>query len=264
MKKELIISTVFSGLTKTKFLAENCYLTTGIRSTIVCQLFEVDIKSFQNEYTPAYDIIYSLDKGLARSRMLGILSSSADLVWITDDDIEVIPQGAIAAFKEIELSNDDFITTKYAVSENTERKRYSTSEFIHSRVSIMKVSSIEIIINRNKILDKGIAFDTRFGLGAIYKSGEENIFLADILRKGGKGRFLPIITSIHRDLTSGGDFTSNTANFAKGAIFRRVFSFSGIPLLIAFYIKRLLKKEVKLARFFTSLVSSFKGFFKLK
>ncbi|SJN46493.1 Glycosyl transferase, group 2 family protein [Pseudoalteromonas sp. JB197] len=196
--------------------------------------------------------------------MLGLLSTSADLVWLADDDIEVVPNGVIEAFNELESSNDDFITTKYAINERQERKNYAKSEFFHSSVSIMKVSSIEIIVNRNKVINKGVAFDTRFGLGAFFKSGEENIFLADILDKGGRGRFVPIVTSIHRDITSGGDFSSELANITKGAIFRRVFGFYGIPLLVAFYFKRLLKKEVKLASFFSALMFSFKGFFKLK
>lgn len=264
MKKELVISTTYTKLKKSVFLAEDCYSKTKIRSVIVCQLFEVAEQSFENEYTQAYSIIYSLDRGLARSRMLGLLSSNADLVWITDDDIEVIPEGVIAAFSELENSDDDFITTKYAIDENHERKKYSSSEFMHHRVSIMKVSSIEILIKRDSVINKGVAFDTRFGLGALYKSGEENIFLADILLKGGRGRFVPITTSIHREVTSGGDFSDSLANSAKGAIFRRVFGFYGIPLLVAFYLKRLLKKEVKLTDFFSVLLFSAKGFFKLK
>lgn len=264
MKKELVISTVYSQLKKTILLAEDCFKKTDIRSTIVCQLFELDGELLENEHAQAYSIIYSLDRGLARSRMLGVLSSSADLVWITDDDIEVVPDGAIAAFNLLENSEDDFITTKYAIDENQERKKYSTEEFIHNRISSMKVSSIEIFIKRNSILNKGVAFDTRFGLGAHYKSGEENIFLADILLKGGSGRFVPVTTAIHREVTSGGDFSNNLANEAKGAIFRRAFGFYGAPLLFAFYFKRLLNREVKFTRFFSALAFSVRGFFKLK
>ena len=53
--------------------------------------------------------------------MLGVLASSADLIWIADDDIEVIPQGAKEAFHALEASNADFITTKYAINETHER-----------------------------------------------------------------------------------------------------------------------------------------------
>ncbi|MGO2292379.1 glycosyltransferase [Pseudoalteromonas sp. AOP31-A2-14] len=264
MKKELVISTVFSHLSKTKQLAEQCFSSTGIRSTIVCQLFELKDTSYPNEYTQAYNIIYSEDRGLARSRMLGVLASSADLIWIADDDIEVIPQGAEEAFHALEVSNADFITTKYAINESQERKKYSDSEYKHNRISAMKVSSIEIFVNKNKILNKGVAFDTRFGLGAHYKSGEENVFLTDILSKGGQGHYVPIMTSYHPDETSGGDFKSPQANESKGAIFRRVFGFYGIPLLIAFYLKRLLKKEIRLACFFSTLLVSFRGFFEFK
>lgn len=264
MKKELVISTVYSNLEKAIFLADDCYSKTKIRSIIVCQLFEVNKHLLENENTEAYSVIYSSDRGLARSRMLGILSSSADLVWLTDDDIEVIPEGAIQAFNRLKNSDDDFITTKYAMDETQVRKKYSSSEFVHNRMSIMRVSSIEIFIKRDNVINKGVAFDTRFGLGSIHKSGEENIFLADILNKGGKGGFVPIITSIHREVTSGGDFSNDLANSAKGAIFRRVFGLFGAPLLFAFYVKRLIKKEVRFTDFFSALVFSVKGFFKLK
>lgn len=264
MKKELVISTIYSQLEKAVSLAEDCYLKTNIRSTIVCQLFEVAHQSFDNKCEQAYSIIYSSDRGLARSRMLGVLSSDADLIWLTDDDIEVTPEGVIKAFDRLENSEDDFITTKYAMDETQVRKKYSLSEFVHNRMSIMKVSSIEIFIKRDNVINKGVAFDTRFGLGATHKSGEENIFLADILNKGGKGCFVPIITSIHREITSGGDFSNDLANSAKGAIFRRVFGLFGAPLLFAFYVKRLIKKEVRFTDFFSALVFSVKGFFKLK
>ncbi|WP_199524660.1 hypothetical protein [Pseudoalteromonas sp. bablab_jr011] len=264
MKRELVISTVFSNLSQTKILAERCYTSTGIRSTIVCQLFEIAEQPFPNEYTTAYDIIYSTEKGLAKSRMLGVLSSSADLIWIADDDIEVVPDGAIEAFSLLEASDDDFITTKYAINETDERKRYSKLSFRHTTLSIMKVSSIEIMLKKPNVLDMGICFDTRFGLGAKYKSGEENIFLADILSRGGKGKYLPITTSIHRELTSGGDFSNSLTNLSKGAIFKRVFGWWGLVILFAFYIKKLLKKEIKVLQFFSCLVVSLKGFFQLK
>ena len=263
MKRELVISTVFSNLEKTKMLAGQCFKSTNIRSTIVCQLFEIAECFKPNEYTEAYDIVYSNDRGLAKSRMLGILSSNADLIWIADDDIEVVPEGAIEAFSALESSGNDFITTKYAINETQERKSYSGQVFNHSNLSIMKVSSIEIIINKQNILNLGVGFDTRFGLGAKYKSGEENVFLADILSKGGKGQYLPIVTSIHREVTSGGDFSNPLTNISKGAIVKRVFGWWGLPILFAFYGRKFINQEIKALQSFTCVFASLKGFFRL-
>ena len=59
--------------------------------------------------------------------------------------------------------------------------------------TVSRVRSIEITFRRKSIQRAGLRFDTAFGLGATYQTGEENIFVADAIRAGLKVRFYPAI-----------------------------------------------------------------------
>ena len=59
---------------------------------------------------------------------------------------------------------------------------------------ILRISSIEFFINLDKVNKGNLRFDERFGLGAKYPSGEENILLADLLKRNIK--FLMSIRSL--------------------------------------------------------------------
>lgn len=87
---------------------------------------------------------------------------------------------------------------------------------------------------------KNILFDSRFGLGSIYPSGEEFIFLNDLISAGAKVDFSPIILCKHPPLSSGDDFYSSQYKImAKGAMLKRVFpSYMCYPMIIMFAIKK--------------------------
>lgn len=264
MKKELIISTVDSRLDSAIKLAKSCFELHKVRSIIICQILSDYCFELRCAEDEAYELIYSYDKGLAKSRMLGILSSSADLLWLVDDDISIKQGEVVEAFKCLEESEYSFITTKYGIDTGIERKKYSDITFKHSVITVFGVSSIEVFINRNKVLSLGVAFDTRFGLGAHYKSGEENIFLADILKKGGSGGYVPLLTSMHPEITSGGDFEDDLVSYSKGAIFKRIFGWKGIFLLLAFFLKKAKEGDVKFKKLPLLIRSAFSGFVDLK
>lgn len=89
-----------------------------------------------------------------------------------------------------------------------------------SKRDILKVSSIEIFVPRS-IIESKIYFDEKFGLGTNYPSGEENIFLFDLLDNKYKIRYFPHIIVYH----AFPDWISKEYIFnGKGALFVRLFN----------------------------------------
>ena len=192
--KQILISTVLSRLSSAISHAEHAFSNTGINCLISCQTFENIKKPNIQKQTPSYEIVYTNSIGLSNNRNNALEASTADYVWLLDDDVEVIADGCLKAFEELEKGSDEVISTCYAIEGGGARKDYKKEPFLHNKLSIMKVSSIEIMCSREALIKNGILFDVRFGLGAEFKSGEENIFLSDCLNKGLSVMYHPICT----------------------------------------------------------------------
>lgn len=176
--------------------------------------------------------------GLSKSRNRAIENSTEDICIITDDDVKFKDN----IFKEIEelfnrYPDVDIFTFKYDKYNKRLNKNYIKKPFIHDKFSIAKVSSIEIVFRRKSIIDNNIRFDEKFGLNAMYLSGEENIFLKDALDKGLKIMFYPLIIAEHPDETSTSTWSDNKI-FSKGALFYRLYGNLAYILILVFGIKK--------------------------
>jgi glycosyltransferase involved in cell wall biosynthesis len=261
--KQILISTILSRLNKAITLAEHAYVNTGIRSLISCQTFEnIECPKF-DALTSAYSIIFTSSVGLSNNRNNGLNESKAKYVWFLDDDVEVLPEGCLESFKALEEGKGEVISTCYIIEGDVSRKNYRTTAHAHNKLSIMKVSSIEILCDREVLKEKSIQFDVRFGLGAEFKSGEENIILSDCLKEKIKVMYLPIKTSSHPDETSGGDYQDQAQLISKGAIIRRIYGVFGWPLVIIFFLKRVKTKELSLYGAIKAMFYGLKGFVKV-
>jgi len=135
--------------------------------------------------------INTKEKGLSRSRNMAIKNSSADICLLSDDDVIYI-NGYMNLICQEFLNNPDFQILAFRL-EGIDQvfKNYSKKEREIGYLQSMKISSVEIAFKRSAILGKRIFFDERFGSGARYKSGEENIFLFECLKKGLKIKYIP-------------------------------------------------------------------------
>jgi len=87
-------------------------------------------------------------------------------------------------------------------------------------IKSLKVSSIEIFISTS-VINSGINFDVRFGLGTQYPSGEENIFLFDIIKNDFAIKYFPEIIVYHLKP----DWKKKEYIFkGKGALFVRLYN----------------------------------------
>ena len=125
----------------------------------------------------------SYEIGLSKNRNLAINNALGDICLIADDDTEYV-SGFQELIKNTFRSYSDASLVKFKI-ETFEGKPYKTypqkSKRLISYSDINTISSIEIAFRRQNIVDKRIQFNELFGLGSTFKSGEEFLFLKEIL-----------------------------------------------------------------------------------
>ena len=84
------------------------------------------------------------------------------------------------------------------------------------------MTSFEIAFRRESVQGR-LWFNEKFGIGAIFPSGEEDVFLRDCLDTGLKGLFLPITIARHDSTTtSERNLMLASRPQTKGAVFLRL------------------------------------------
>ncbi|BAO55511.1 glycosyltransferase family 2 protein [Nonlabens marinus] len=163
-------------------------------------------------------VINDPNYGLSRSRNLGLQHSQKDLLWILDDDCVIMP-GSLQKIAEAHSLSDAAILTFQTVDPNGELVRnYEKVESSLSRKRIEKVLSPEITLKRSSILENGLSYNPRFGLGAQFQDSENHIFLMDALDKNVQIQFIPNTIVSHERSTSSDDADSNRVIYARGAL----------------------------------------------
>ena len=185
-------------------------------------------------------IIYTKERGLSKSRNMGLENCSAKYAYIMDDDVEVNLDAIEKLVDFMEQEKIDVATCQYQFKSDNSPRPYSNSTFAHNFLSSARVASIEICLNIQSLKNKNISFDERFGLGTNLPSGEEYILLTDCLKNNLAVKYYPIITGIHPDITSGMDFYSNFPKIlAKREMFKRIFGWKSFVFIFAFWLKKL-------------------------
>lgn len=197
-------------------------------------------------------VFHYREKGLSKSRNRALQHAQAEIGLIGDDDVSY-PQDAQRIITDAFAQNPraDIITFQ-AQTPNGElfNKRYPRRARWHNSRSIMRVSSWEIALRLASVRAARLRFDERFGLGARFPTGEENIFLLDALRCGLKLRYLPLPVVTHPAESSGGDFRNPELIAAKGAMFARMFGAAAEFVAFAFACKKYRLSDVSCRRFY--------------
>ena len=231
MKIEFLIATTNrTDLTFLEKMFQNIDIKT-IKILIINQCFEIPVPKNISTSHQNIRIISVNEKGLSKSRNLALKNAIGDICVIADDDI-VYEKDILEKIQyDYATNNFDMVTYRTIVANKTSKK-YGDNFNKHNVLSIMSVCSIQITLNSRSIINHGILFDEKFGVGSVnYPCGEENIFLKDCLDNHLQCFSSNFILNTHPSETNGDSFSEKHL-IAKGAVFTRMFSNTLFALFI--------------------------------
>ena len=182
-------------------------------------------------------------KGVAKSRNTVIENTTTEYLLFGDDDIEFKEESINSAIAFLEANKEISILLLQAVDEtDTLRKRYPKQAHPLKLTNSAKAATYEMIIRTPDIKKASIRFDENFGAGAENYLGDEYIFIADSLRAGLKGLFLPIVIATHPTDSSGSFHNTKQDAIVRSRIFSRVFGIWAPVMRLLFILKPPSKK----------------------
>ncbi len=161
------------------------------------------------------------DSGLSRNRNHALDMAAAPFVLLADDDLSYYP-GMLR--KAALLMSGDQDTDIFAFRFDGLRKKVYPPE-MHDLANPYKnynVSSVELAFRLAALRKEGMRFSELAGIGAPYlTSGEENIFLERCLRKGMRGKYIPLTLCRHAEESTGHAASASAGHIrATGAYIR--------------------------------------------
>lgn len=177
-------------------------------------------------------------KGVAKSRNKVLWSAETEYLLFADDENTFLSGGIKSAILYLEEHpNCDLVLARAIDTTGALRKSYSKKVKKLTRFNSAKAATYEMILRVESAKSKGVAFDERFGAGMDNYLGDEYIFIADLLDKGGVGAFLPLTIVIHPEDSSGNRWGTESDFRARAVVFQRVFGDNAGLMRIAFYLK---------------------------
>ena len=165
-------------------------------------------------------------RGVGKNRNLAFLYSTGDILMFTDEDLCYYDD-------YIEIVNEAFSKLKDAdgiifdVDYENEKNRNVVSIKKIKRLKIynsLRYGCFRFAIKKEALLKANISFSHLFGGGARYQSGEDTIFISDLLKKGLKLYSYPKkIAKMDRSSSSWFEGYNDKYFFDKGALLAAIF-----------------------------------------
>ena len=188
-------------------------------------------------------VIQITNTGVAKSRNSVIESTETEYLLFGDDDVKFKYEGIKEVVSFLDKNPKISFVLSQAVDEGGRlRKRYPTKLSSLGLTNSAKAATYEMVIRVADIRKSGVRFDENFGAGAVNYLGDEFIFIADCLRSGLRGRFLPIVTAQHPAESSGNVRNTSADVSARSKIFSRVFGPWAPVMRLLFLLKPPAKK----------------------
>jgi hypothetical protein len=178
--------------------------------------------------------------GVAKSRTRAIWLAKSEYLVFADDDIVFGESGLEAAIKY--LDENPRLSLLLAQAQDPSgrlRKQYPKSAAKLSVWNSARAATYEMIIRVDAVRQFGVVFDENFGAGSENYLGDEYIFIADLLRAGGKGDFVPITIATHPEVSSGSRWGTDRDRISRARVFTRVFGWLAPFVRLAFGVRRL-------------------------
>jgi len=178
--------------------------------------------------------------GVAKSRTRTIWLAESEYLVFADDDIEFSETGLEDAINYLDAHPRLSLLLAQAQDPSGNlRKKYPRGPTKLELFNSARAATYEMIIRVDAIRQFGVVFDENFGAGSENYLGDEYIFIADLLRAGGKAEFVPITIATHPEISSGSGWGTDRDRMARAKVFSRVFGALAPLVRIAFGLRRM-------------------------
>jgi hypothetical protein len=189
-----------------------------------------------------FSSITATEKGVAKSRNIVLTKAQTKYLLFADDENTFRGDNIKSAISYLEEHPQcDLVLAQAVDTTGALRKAYPKRVKKLTKFNSAKAATYEMIVRVDSAKSKGVTFDERFGAGADNYLGDEYIFIADLIDKGGAGVFLPLTIAIHPFVSSGSRWGSEADLRARAEVFQRVFGDRAPLIRVAFYLKNLRK-----------------------
>lgn len=246
MKISLILGTYGSRLDEMKRLFDSLENQTykNFELIVGTQTNYEELKELLSNYSFENKIVYDSGIGCSSSRNVAKAYATGDIYNYSDDDAWYLEKSLEIVVDYFKKNDSDAISFMHIDPEkNISTLNYSKEAMFNiGKIKSLKLASLDMWYRNSAVDIKSHSFDERFGIGTDNNSGEENIFIMDLLKQGKKIDFFPEIVAYHPYKEV--NYIDEKSFISKGPLFKRLFgSFFGSLLFIAFSLKK--KKEVE-------------------
>ncbi len=170
-----------------------------------------------------FRIFKTRSRGLSVNRNESLRLAEAPVCVIADDDLHY-DASALRHLMEYHRDHPEETLVCFHCTIGGERTlTYKDEGFsLHKKPRGYYFTSVEISFKREAVMASGVRFEPLMGAGApVLQSGEEEIFMLSLLRRGLRGVCLPLVVCDHPRSTTG-DRIVSTASFSmvRGALLR--------------------------------------------
>lgn len=175
-------------------------------------------------------------RGLSESRNAALDLCDTPFLLFADDDMALFPKGIVALADHLANRPDLSLAAGWR---NSAFRTYRRSGRTHvlSRWNAGRICAPEFMVVVAQVRSSGTWFDPEFGAGSALATGEDYIFVSDLLRRGLKARSFPIVTGEHIGPSTGADWQTISLLHARRAVLARVFGWKA-PLVACIYALR--------------------------
>ena len=204
-------------------------------------------------------VINSFKKGLSNSRNLAIENAMGDLCLFADDDVTYLD-----GFKDIILHGfnkykEADVVTFQMINDKEELFRKYKDQAEHDRKTIVLANSVVIAFNRTRLLQSNARFDSLFGLGCVFPTGDEYVFLMNCLSFNLKLYFYPKVILMHPEFSSGQAAGTDKVLFARAALFYKYHNGVGYLKLVHQLFLLLKYKKIRISEIWHKFSVGLKG-----
>lgn len=180
------------------------------------------------------------ERGVGLSRNNALMRSTKEICLMADDDMVYIDGYQDKILEAYKMYPDaDMIVFNVRIHENNKTRSTVKKNTRVRWYNCLRYGTVTFSFKRNSILKDNIFFSLEFGGGAKYGSGEDSLFITDVLKRGNKIYAVDTtIADVYNENSSWFTGYNEKYFFDRGALFKRISPKFFKLLIVQFIIRK--------------------------